>query len=82
MKLNDRVRLTGDVDIFQLGSFLTGATGTVVWADPDPGADHGMGHLFEVRLDEYFPELDAWDNCLQVFRPDEAECTTDDWDLI
>jgi hypothetical protein len=79
MKLGDKVRIKTDMNIFNLGSFPAGATGTVAWAEPN-GAEGNP--IFEVLLDDYFEDLYEWDNHLQVFRDDEGEVTVDSFDVL
>lgn len=73
-----RVRIFKDLGIFALGSFPAGLEGTIESANaiarcPD--------YLCLVKLDQHFPELNEWDNCLQVFF-DDAECTPEYFELI
>lgn len=82
MKLGDRVRLKDDLDIFNLGSFPKGATGTVAWAlDPLPKETDGIV-IFSVKLDEPFADLDQWDNELQVWGEDAGEVTVDSFEVV
>jgi len=67
-KVGDRVRLTQALDIFNLGCFSEGITGVVTYVN-----DEGLEIIGGVRLDVPHPDLDEWDNELQVFRPEEAE---------
>ena len=58
-KKGDRVRLTQDVDHYPTGYFKAGLTGTFV----EYVQDDAMAY---VKLDEHRPELDEWDNCLEI----------------
>jgi hypothetical protein len=70
MTIRTRVRLTKDVELFAEGLMLRpGLAGTVVLA-----ANRGLCAM--VKLDDHFPELDNWDNELQVgpLGTDEYAC--------
>ena len=58
LTLNQRVRLATDFDLFPVGIFPAGLTGTVTSIDDN--------YLAMVTLDQYFPALKEWDNALQV----------------
>ena len=65
LKQGMRVKLARDVEIYPIGIFTKGMAGIVETVDltqPDV--------IAHVKLDAYDPELDDWDNCLQVGRPD------------
>lgn len=79
MIVGQRVRLVRDVEIFPLNIYRTGATGTVVATSINSVV------IAEVRLDEHYPELDEWDNELQVCDPtrdDAGDCTPDAWEVV
>lgn len=64
-----RVRLRAPLSVFQLGDFPARAAGTVVQVTPpDETSQHAEFAL--VRLDDHAPDLEEWDNCLQVFLRD------------
>ncbi len=72
-KVGDRVALMLDLRIYQLGEFPAGAQGTVTFvADATHQPTQPVGH---VRLDEAFPELDHWENELQVWSAQDGEIT-------
>lgn len=77
LKINDRVRLISDVDLFPMGIFPAGVTGRVTSND---------GYIAMVTLDRYFPSLKEWDNALQVgVGPDDPHdfpCSSDDLEVI
>lgn len=77
MKLGDRVRLKDDISIFNLGSFPAGATGKVIWECPDAAEGNP---IFDVDMEDFFLELEGWENVLQVFR--EGEVTPDLWEVV
>ena len=54
-----RVRLKREVENFPIGTFQVGLTGTLVKI--------GEGGDYWVKLDQHFPDLDAWDNQLQLW---------------
>lgn len=58
-----RVKLTNIVDTFQVGIFHPGLTGEVAQAWSKP---HGEAVLM-VRLDKHHPELDEWNNELELW---------------
>lgn len=67
--VGDRVRLIMALDIWNLGSFPEGATGTVTYV----GEQQVDGVIAgEVKLDQHFPDLDEWENVLQIARDSEV----------
>jgi hypothetical protein len=66
-----RLRIVQEIDIFVVGKFPKGAVGTLTLAEP-AGWPEMIG---TVKLDDHFPELDEWDNCLQLFNADYSECS-------
>jgi hypothetical protein len=54
-----RVRLKRDVQNFPSGTFASGLTGTLVKI--------GANGDYWVKLDKHFPNLEAWDNELQLW---------------
>ena len=73
-RAQDRVCLKHAVDIYPLGVFPAGLTGTVVDVDPTSIV------VFHVRLDQHFDCLNPWNNRLQIGRSgsDEVAVTVDD----
>lgn len=73
-KVGDKVRLRTTVHIFPIGIYPAGLTGTIMEID----------HFAMMQLDQYFPELKEWDNCLQVglTESDEATCFLADLEVI
>lgn len=73
-----RVRLKNPIEVYHLGDFAPGLTGTVEQVDITNGPI-----MAEVKLDQNFECLDEWQNCLQV-GINEEECITvfSDWELI
>jgi hypothetical protein len=67
MTLGRRVRISQTIDIYPLGIFSIGLTGTVTQVAVDPD---GNTPSWYVRLDEYRPELEEWDNELEVWSED------------
>jgi hypothetical protein len=67
-----RVRLKETIDIYPIGVFDAGLTGTVVYLDPTG--------VSAVRLDTHFPALNEWDNELQIWRNGSDEGPT--WELL
>jgi hypothetical protein len=67
-----RVRIARDIDVFNLGSFKAGETGTVnrIGEDTDE-------FPCTVKLDTHHRWLNEWDNELQVWRFDDGEVTAD-----
>ena len=57
--VGDRVRLNSDVDIFPLIIMREGEAGTIASVNDEA--------IF-VRMDKHYPELDEWDNALEVWR--------------
>lgn len=80
MQEGDRVRLTKYLQIYGLGVFHKGATGTICDLAEDDH-DYVDMPLYSVKLDDHFPELDGWGNKLQVFIGD-WEVTPDIFELI
>lgn len=80
-KAGDRVRLREALDVFHLGSFPAGSVGTLIHLATGKGAAYG--DLCLVRFDDHFPELDEWNNELEVglSGDEEALATLDDFDL-
>jgi hypothetical protein len=77
-KVGARVRLTRDIELYPIGIFPAGLTGVVTDVQPD-----SPDVIAQVKLDETFPELEEWDNCLQVSRVErsgEGACTTADFE--
>ena len=64
-QVGHRLRLTRNLDIFNLGQFPEGSTGTIVFADY--GAPRGTPVL-GLLMDDLFPGLRINDNVLQIFR--------------
>lgn len=87
MKLSDmqegaRVRLAEVVELYPIGIFPVGLTGTVVATElhcPDRPS-------VEVKLDQYHEDLAEWDNCLFVYgdggEESEDECTAAKWEPV
>ena len=63
-KTGDRVKLTEQVEHFDLGIWPAGLTGTIAEIDGDPLAFDGG--IYWVKLDSHFPQLTVWSNQLQV----------------
>lgn len=63
MTVGRRVRIVIEIDIFNLGVYPVGLTGVVSSVDDDD-AD---GICRMVKLDGHRPELNEWDNELQVW---------------
>lgn len=57
--VGDRVRLNRDVDIFPLIVMREDEVGTIASVNDEA--------IF-VRMDKHYPELDEWDNALEVWR--------------
>jgi hypothetical protein len=53
-----RVVLVSDVEVYPLGIFRAGLTGTLTRVEPD---------CYWVKLDQHQPTLDDWDNELQIW---------------
>lgn len=71
-----RVRIVQDVELYPIGTYPAGLTGTV-----EAGTGDGDSAPFcDVRLDRTFPELAEWDNCLRVWGPNVPECTAEDFE--
>ena len=72
-----RVRIARDLDISPTGIFPAGLTGRVVAVNPDEPllrAD-GYGRIFaRVVLDHHFPELDEWENAIDVWSKPVDDC--------
>jgi len=60
--IGERVRLTKTVEVFPIGVFDPGLIGVI--------ADITSNGIW-VKLDRHFPELEAWDNELQIWDDDE-----------
>ena len=61
MKHGMRVRLVRDVDVYPDGLYRAGLLGTVDMRGTD---DFIRG---AVKLDQIFPELSEWDNCIMMY---------------
>ena len=57
--VGDRVRLNRDVDIFPLIIMREGEVGTIASINDE---------AIYVRMDKLYPELDEWDNALEIWR--------------
>lgn len=79
-KIGDRVKLRHDLDVYPLGRFPAGAKGTVMREVTGEYADD----CALVLMDDHFPDLDEWENLLQVGTVDcdESPATVDDFELI
>jgi hypothetical protein len=64
-----RVLMCRDVDLYPLNVYRAGLRGEVVRVDD--------ATRFDVRLDQYFSELNDWANCLSVVPRDEGNCNPD-----
>ena len=74
--LNDRVRITSDCHVHNLGSFPAGTTGTVTELFDDNEIPECEAIAY-VKLDTRFLELLEWDNQLHIHRAGEGEVTWD-----
>lgn len=68
-----RVRLTEKTELYPLGIFEAGITGTVVEVSVNVDEEDVVA---EVQMDETFEALDDWDNRLQVHGTDELSVMT------
>lgn len=59
--IGQRVQLRTIWDVYPLGTWPVGTTGTVTEIDPAGFEINGT-----VKLDQHFTALDEWDNCLHV----------------
>jgi hypothetical protein len=76
--IGERVQLARDVEIFDLGVWRAGTTGTVTWAAPPTGKlDDGL--LATIELDGDHPALAEWDGCLQVYLNADDDCPWWKW---
>lgn len=64
-----RVRLVSNLEPFLFGEILSGETGTITDVS-DKWGDTPVSAL--VRLDRHFPQLDEWNNEIQVGMSDES----------
>ena len=78
-QVGDRVQLQLDLRLYELGEFPAGAKGTVTYVTIPPEPTQPVGG---VRLDEPFPELDDWENELQVWLPEDSEITWASFKLV
>jgi hypothetical protein len=76
-----RMRLTREIDIFDLGRWPVGTTGTVTWAAmTDEKLDDGL--LATIRIDGDHPALAEWDGCLQVFLDHDGDAAWWKWEPV
>lgn len=73
-----RVRLTADLEPFIFGEIRAGETGVITTVEGGWGVNT-VSAL--VRLDRHFPDLDEWDNEIQVGTTDESATTPDCFEL-
>lgn len=71
MKIGTKLRMPRDCDIFNLGFFPAGTTGTVVSHEDEYEA---------VKLDQHFEELDEWDNEVHIYA--DSEISYEDFEVI
>lgn len=76
--LGDRVRVIREIDLYPVGVFPVGLTGTVVTACEKSD----VPEIAWVRLDATYDVLAEWDNCLVVYPIEETadgvgECLSD-----
>ncbi len=73
-----RVRLKNPIDIYHLGFFPAGLTGTVEQVDIT-----SQPIMAEIKFDNHFECLDEWQNCMQA-GINEEECASllTDYELI
>ena len=69
-----RVKIVRNVDIYPTGVFRAGLTGTVT------DVDDGCEIYCMVKMDRHFPELDEWDNALQVANNNAGICVAEDFE--
>lgn len=68
-----RVRIVREVEIYPLGVFEVGLLGVVKEVyTPDPRGHWTQEIVCSVLLDEPRQELLSWDNCLQVYIPEDC----------
>lgn len=72
-QVGHRLRLICRLDVFNLGLFPEGSTGTIVYADYD--VPYGTPVL-RLLMDDLFPGLQADENTLQIFRSDDFSDVT------
>lgn len=77
-----RVVLNRDLDIFNLGRFPKGATGTISWVSSVSSWNMITDPLYDIEFDLKFSDLDGWDNHIQVYDPENGEVTPADFDPI
>lgn len=78
-KVGQRVRVVTRIEIYPLGIYPVGLTGTVVRAEP---YCEMAPICAEVKLDGLHPELREWDGLLHVVDSDWEACTPDCWELV
>jgi len=64
LKVGDRVMLTADYDIYPLGIWNAGETGTLCGIRDNLNGESGYSYM--VKLDNTYAALNEWDNQLQV----------------
>ena len=81
LPVGTRVRIVRDIELYPLNIYHPGMTGVI----SDEVMSGSGGVLRHVRLDKLCPELDEWDNQLQVndpLREDAGVCTPDAWEVL